>query len=70
MMYERDYNNDMYYSRQEGIEEGIAIGEARGEARGNEEEKLSNAKNLKSAGVALETIATCIGLDIEPVEAL
>ena len=66
MMYERDYNNDMYYSRQEGIEEGIS----RGMAMGKEEEKLANAKNLKSAGVSLETIAACIGLDIETVKAL
>ena len=66
MMYERDYNNDMYYSRQEGIEEGIAIGEARGEARGKEEV----AKSLKGMGLSVEIIAKSTGLSPEQIYAL
>ena len=66
MMYERDYNNDMYYSRQEGIEEGIAIGEARGEAKGKEEV----AKSLKGMGLSVEIIAKSTGLSPEQIYAL
>lgn len=66
MMYERDYNNDMYYSRKEGIEEGIAIGEA----RGKEEERLANAKSLKQVGVPVEKISEALGLSPEEIEAL
>ena len=66
MMYERYYNNDMYYSRKEGIEEGIAIGEA----RGKEEERLANAKSLKQVGVPVEKISEALGLSPEEIETL
>lgn len=70
MMYERDYNNDMYYSRKEGIEEGIAIGEAKGVAKGKEEEKISAARNFKKLGVSVETISQALELSPEEIEAL
>ena len=47
----------------EGREKGLAEGRAEGEAR----KQCEIAKALKSAGVAIETIASCTGLSVEQI---
>ena len=70
MTTERDIRNQIRYAQEQGFEAGKAEGKAEGVEIGIEKNKLNNAKQLKTAGVALETIAACIGLDIETVKAL
>lgn len=54
----------------EGEAKGEAKGRAEGEAKGRAEEKRANAKSLKDNGVAIELIASSLGLSIEDVAAL
>ena len=74
MASERDIRNQIKYGIQQGIqqgiEQGLQQGLQQGIQRGKAEEKLETAKKLKAAGIALETIAECTGLDIETVESL
>lgn len=62
MTTERDIRNQIKYAQEQSFEAG--------KAEGIEETKLNNAKQFKAAGVTLETIAACTGLDIETVKAL
>ena len=66
MMTERDRINSINYARQEGREEGLQ----EGERKGREEERLSIAKSLLSAGVPAETVAKATGLSLETVRDL
>ncbi|MCQ2134409.1 MAG: hypothetical protein MJY88_05525 [Bacteroidales bacterium] len=61
-MTERDYQHDMYYSREEGRAEGRAEGlaEARSEV----------ARNCKALGIPVEVIAKATGLSAEEVAEL
>ena len=74
MASERDIRNQIRYGRiqghQEGLEEGIQQGLEKGIQQGKAEEKFETAKKLKAAGIALDTIAECTGLDIETVKSL
>jgi len=74
MASERDIRNQIRYGRiqghREGLEEGIVQGLQQGIEQGKTEEKHETAKKLKAAGVALDTIAECTGLDIETVRSL
>ena len=56
--------------RIEGIEQGIQQGLEQGLQQGKAEGKFETAKKLKAAGIALDTIAECTGLDIETVKSL
>ena len=40
------------------------------EQKGREEERQENARNLKSLGVAIDTIAQALGLSVDEVQAL
>lgn len=57
-MTERDYQHDMYYSREEGRAEGQA------------EAKMEMAKNFKVLGVPIDVIAKATGLSAEEVAEL
>ena len=78
MASERDIRNQIRYGRiqghmeghKEGLEEGIEQGLQQGLEQGKAEEKVEAAKKFKAAGVALDTIAECTGLDIETVRSL
>lgn len=62
MMTERDYQHDMYYSREEG--------RAEGRAEGQTEAKMEMAKNFKVLGVPIDIIAKATGLSAEEVAEL
>ena len=57
-----------------GMQKGEAIGRQKGEVigrqKGEREEKLRNAKNLKSLGVDVETISKATGLSADEIEKL
>jgi len=57
-MTERDYQHDMYYSREEGRAEGKA------------EANSQTARNLKDLGVSVDVIAKATGLSVEEIEKL
>ena len=66
MASERDIRNQIRYGRIQGHREGLEEGLQQGKA----EEKLETAKKLKAAGIALETIAECTGLELGIVKSL
>ena len=66
MTTERDYAESLKYWAGESYKEG----RAKGREEGREESRLEVARNLKSAGVDLETIARCAGLSQEVVNGL
>ena len=51
----------------EGREEGLKEGREEGLKEGRKEEKISNARNLKAAGVPVDIIATSLGMTVEEV---
>ena len=51
----------------EGREEGLKEGRKEGMKEGRKEEKISNARNLKAAGVPVDIIATSLGMTVEEV---
>ena len=53
----------MKNERREGREEG----REEGRKEGRKEEKISNARNLKAAGVPVDIIATSLGMTVEEV---
>ena len=62
MTTERDIRNQIRYAEKKGVEKGIAVGQ--------EKERQENARNLKSLGVAIDTIAQATGLSEEQIKAL
>ena len=54
----------------EGREKGLAEGRAEGLAEGEARKQYEIAKALKTAGVAIETIASCTGLSVEQIMVL
>ncbi|MCQ2131327.1 MAG: hypothetical protein MJY94_08080 [Bacteroidales bacterium] len=70
MASERDIRNQIRYGRIQGHREGHKEGLEEGLEKGKAEGKFETAKKLKAAGIALDTIAECTGLDIEMVKAL
>ena len=82
MASERDIRNQIRYGRiqghreghkeglEEGIVQGIKQGLEKGLEQGIEKGKAETAVKLKAAGIALETIAECTGLDLETVKSL
>ena len=68
------FDDGMRKGRAEGRAEGEAIGLEKGEAIGLEKgkklEKLETARNLKSLGVPIETIATATGLSTDEINSL
>lgn len=54
----------------QGREEGLSQGRAEGRAEGRLEEKLANARSLKSNGVPIEIIAQSLGLAEEDISQL
>ena len=74
MASERDIRNQIRYGRiqghREGHREGHKEGLEEGLEKGKAEEKVETAKKFKAAGIALDTIAECTGLDIEIIRAL
>lgn len=67
-MTERDYQHDMYYSREEGRAEGRAEGIVEGKAEGKAEANSQTARNLKDLGVSVDVIAKATGLSVEEIE--
>ena len=65
-----DTKEEVEEAREQGIQQGIQQGLEQGLQQGKAEEKLETAKKLKAAGIALDTIAECTGLDIETVKSL
>ena len=63
-------NDVLDTAKLEGLAEGRAQGLAEGEEKGRAEERLQNARNLKSLGVAAGIIAQATGLTVEEVERL
>ncbi len=61
-----DFSNVLSTAERKGRAEGEAIGIAKGER----DEKLRNAKNLKTLGVDVETISKATGLTKEEIENL
>ena len=53
-----------------GLEKGREEGEAIGMEKGKKLEKLETARNLKSLGVPIETIATATGLSTDEINSL
>lgn len=62
MTTERDLRNQMAYARKEGLEQGLQ--------QGLEQGKVEAARNFKTLGVDLKTIAKATGLSMEQIEAL
>ena len=66
--------NALITSFDDGMRKGRAEGRAEGEAIGLEKgkklEKLETARNLKSLGVPIETIATATGLSTDEINSL
>ena len=59
--------NERREGREEGREEGLKEGREEGLKEGRKEEKISNARNLKAAGVPVDIIATSLGMTVEEV---
>ena len=59
--------NERREGREEGREEGLKEGRKEGMKEGRKKEKISNARNLKAAGVPVEIIATSLGMTVEEV---
>ena len=66
MASERDIRNQIRYGRIQGHREGLEEGRKEGIEQG----KAETAIRMKAAGIAMETIAECTGLDIDTVKAL
>ena len=56
--------------KKEGIEQGIELGLEQGIEQGIRQKAIEDAGKLKASGVAIKTIATCVGLSEEEVERL
>ena len=48
----------------------MACMRAKGRKEGRQEKAIEAARNLKAAGVDINTIAKCVGLSVEEVEKL
>ena len=74
MASERDIRNQIRYGveqgRKQGHIQGLEEGRIEGREEGREEARTETAIKMKAAGIALETIAECTGLDIETVKSL
>ena len=70
MASERDIRNQIRYGRIQGHKEGLEEGRQQGIEQGIEQGKAETAIRMKAAGIAMETIAECTGLDIDTVKAL
>ena len=62
--------NALTTSFDDGMRKGRAEGEAIGLEKGKKLEKLETARNLKSLGVPIETIATATGLSTDEINSL
>ena len=56
--------------REEGRKEGMEMGVLKGRMEGQKDEKIANARKMKSYGLALEMIADITGLTIDEVRDL
>ena len=63
-------DDGMRKGRAEGEAIGLEKGEAIGVEKGKKIEKLETARNLKSLGVPIETIATATGLSTDEINSL
>ncbi len=74
MKYERDYNSEMAWREQKGIEEGIRIGRAEGEAlgrmAGKQEATIQTALNMKARALDISLIQEITGLTAEEIAEL
>ena len=68
-VYENDKTNDDEKSK-EGIKQGKAEGLAEGIKEGAKQEKIAIAKDMKSDGLPIATIAKYTGLTAEEIEKL
>ncbi|MCI6119109.1 MAG: Rpn family recombination-promoting nuclease/putative transposase [Prevotella sp.] len=74
----RDLRNCIDYAEEKGIRKGMAKGLAKGREegeaigleKGKKLEKIESARNLKSLGVPIETIATATGLSTDEITTL
>ena len=64
------FDDGMRKGRAEGEAIGLEKGEAIGLEKGKKLEKLETARNLKSLGVPIETIATATGLSTDEINSL
>ena len=62
--------NALTTSFDDGMRKGRAEGEAIGLEKGKKLEKLETARNLKSLGIPIETIATATGLSTDEINSL
>ena len=62
--------NALTTSFDDGMRKGRAEGEAIGLEKGKKLEKLETARNLKSLGIPVETIASATGLSIDEINSL
>ncbi len=70
MKYERDYNSEMAWREQKGIEEGIRIGEAHGRLAGKQEATIQTARNMKQDNIPIASIMKYTGLTAEEIAKL
>ena len=54
----------------EGRKEGMELGVLKGRKEGQKDEKIANARKMKSYGLALEMISDITGLTIDEVRDL
>ena len=66
----RVQNDVLYSAKLEGLMEGKAEGRIEGKAEGKIEGKTEVAKNMKSAGLAVQTIMQFTGLTQEQIDQL
>ena len=64
------FDDGMRKGRAEGEAIGLEKGEAIGLEKGKKLEKLETARNLKSLGIPVETIATATGLSTDEINSL
>ncbi|MBX9704530.1 MAG: PD-(D/E)XK nuclease family transposase [Silvanigrellaceae bacterium] len=66
----RDKNTELVVAMAEGEAKGKAEGEAKGRIEGEAKKAQDMAKNLKKAGVLIETIVQASGLSVDEIEKL
>ncbi|MBR4712182.1 MAG: hypothetical protein IKP27_00705 [Paludibacteraceae bacterium] len=68
--YERGMEEGLRKGTEQGMEQGMMQGLMQGKLEGEKTANLRNAKNLKTLGVDIHTIAQATGLSVEEIEEL
>lgn len=66
----RDYHNQMDFAKEQALKEGIEKGFEKGKVEGITEERLKNARVLKSLHVSYDIIKQTTGLSLQEIEKL